>query len=206
MFHNPFAGHRPSLLKINPLVKAFIVSETFFWSGQNILAPIFAVFVAEDLSGGNLEVAGTAITVYMIARILSELYIGRLLKDSGDRKKLWYSILGISFISLCYFAMVWADTVFLVYVLQFLIGIGFGVVSPAKYALFSEHLDKGKESSEWSMYDATIFGGMAFTAMLGGFIAQEYSFDVLFLISALIMLGGAAPFAFIVLQNDDRAA
>lgn len=204
MFHNPFNGHRPSQLQINPLVKAFILSETFFWSGQNLLAPIFSVFVAQELTGGSLEAAGTAVTVYMIARILAELYIGRLLKNSTDTKKLWYAILGIIFVSACYLGMAVANTVEVVYLLQFIIGLGFGVISPAKYALFSEHLDKGKETSEWSIYDATVFGGMAFTAMLGGYIAQQNGFDTLFAISAMIMAIGAVPFYFLTSQKQSQ--
>ncbi|MCA9391901.1 MFS transporter [candidate division WWE3 bacterium] len=202
MLSSAFFGHKPSKFQINPIVKSFIVSETFFWAGQNLMSPIFAIFVAQGLSDGSLEAAGTAVTVYMIARILAELISGKLLKDTKDSAKFWYSIIGVVVVGLGYVGMAFVSYVVWVYALQFMIGIGFGIASPAKYSLFSRHLDKGKESSEWSIYDAAIYAGMACTAMLGGFIANEYGFDLLLITSGIVIILGCIPYALFVFDKD----
>ncbi len=198
MLHKLFGAYVPSGKKVDPVVRAFIISETFFWSGQNMLAPIFGIFIVEQVSGGTVEAAGMAVTAYMIARIFSELIVGKALSGTHDGKKFWFSIFGIIAVALFYYLFIFVHTVIGVYILQALIGVAFGIVSPAKYALFSEHLDKGQESTEWGVYDAAIFSGMALTAMLGGFITQLYGFDVLFLLSSALILIGAIPFTVFV--------
>ncbi len=198
MLHKLFGAYVPSGKKVDPVVRAFIISETFFWSGQNMLAPIFGIFIIEQVAGGSVEAAGMAVTAYMIARIFSELIVGKTLAGTHDKKKFWFSIVGIVVVALLYYLFIFVNTVMGVYLLQALLGIAFGIVSPAKYALFSEHLDKGKESTEWGIYDAAIFSGMALTAMMGGFITQLYGFDVLFLLSSALILIGAIPFSVFV--------
>jgi len=68
-----------------------------------------------------------------------------------------------------------------------LIGVGFGVASPAKYALFTNHIDKEKATSEWSLYDAITLLGIAAATALGGFIASQYGFSTLFILASIIM-------------------
>lgn len=198
MLHLAFHGHRPSRFRVNPIVRAFIISEAFFWSGWNLINPIFAVFVADQVCGGSVEAAGFAVTTYLISRIIFELITAKVLAEASDQKRFVFSLTGIILIGIVYFIFSFAETIGLVIGLQLLSGVGFGIASPAKYALFSEHLDKGKESTEWGIYDAITLSGMALTAMLGGFIAQNNGFSTLFRFSAIMIMLGAFPFILFV--------
>ena len=51
--------------------------------------------------------------------------------------------------------------------------------------------DKDKEAVTWGMEDTLLNLGMAATAALGGFIAQERGFSVLFYIAGSLNLIGA---------------
>ena len=73
-------------------------------------------------------------------------------------------------------------TVIPIFIFYGVIGLGLGISSPVKYSLFSTHLDKNKETSEWGIYDASVFMGMAMSATIGGFIAYRYGFSLLFYI------------------------
>ncbi|MFH1832766.1 MAG: MFS transporter [Candidatus Levyibacteriota bacterium] len=194
MLKEVFIGKHLSHFKINNSVKAFIISESFFWSAWNFIAPIFAIFVIRDIKGGNIEIVATAYSLYLVIRIIFELISGRLLLDAKDFKKYIFIILGMLIISCSYLGFLITKTIFNFYLFYALIGIGFGLASPAKFSLFTDHLDKGKGVAEWGIYDAVALIGMALAASLGGFIAKIYGFQILFLISAFINFVGIIPY------------
>lgn len=81
-------------------------------------------------------------------------------------------------------------------------GVGLGLSSPAKNALFSIHIEKNKEATDWSISDAVTFGCMALAATLGGFFETLYGFSVLFIIASVINLFGAIPFILFIYKKD----
>jgi len=198
---NLFDGRRPSHYHMNFFVKAFIFSESFFWAGYNFVYPLFSIFVVQDLTGGSIEKAAGAISVYMISRVISELIVGRLLEESTDKKKLVFSILGIVIVSLSYFSFTFVHSYEMIFVLQSLVGVGLGIISPAKYSLFSQHLNKKHATNEWSFYDAANFICMALAGLVGGFIAQEYGFQLLFKIAGMVIFLGVIPYLLILLPS-----
>jgi len=194
MLYLPFLGRRPSHFKVNRIVRAFIVSETLLWSGWALVNPIFAIFVADRVAGGNISTAAAAVTVNMIARIVFELWAGIHQARSSNHAKFIYSIVGIGIVGLVYLGFAFVTHIYQVFLLLALSGMGFGISTPAKMALFSGHLDKRIESAEWGWYDAAVFGGMALTAFLGGVIAANFGFRALFMVSSVTILIGAIPF------------
>ncbi|MBI3092632.1 MAG: MFS transporter [Candidatus Levybacteria bacterium] len=194
MFKEQFLGRNPSHFQINPVVKAFIVSETFLWSAWNFVTPIFAIFVVSNIEGGNVQIAASAFSVYLIARVFSELLSGRYLLGKIERGKFILTIGGMLFLSLSYVGFAFSNTIFYLFFFYAMAGVGLGIASPAKNSLFSTHLDKNKEPSEWGIYDAITFTGMALATALGGFIANQYGFSFLFLLASIVNLLGIFPY------------
>lgn len=189
-----FLGSNPSHFRPNKLVQAFIFSETLLWSAWNFVTPIFAVFVVEKIKGGNIEIAAFAFSAYLIARVIIEIISGELLTGKKDLIKLWVTIAGMILLTFAYIGFAFTNTIVLLFVFYLLTGIGIGIASPAKNSLFSMHLDKDKESTEWGAYDAVTYVGVALATALGGFIATEYGFRVLFLIAAIVNILGITPY------------
>lgn len=189
-----FIGHVPSDFHLNPIVKAFIISETFVWASWNSFTPIFAIFAALNIPGGNTEIAASSFSTYLMARVVFELMSGKFLNKSSELKKFVYTILGIMFLSAAYVGFAFTNSVLGLYEFSILTGLGLGIATPAKNALFSTHLDKNSETVEWGIYDATAFMGMALAATLGGFIANQYGFKFLFLLAAAINFLGIIPY------------
>lgn len=187
----------------NPIVKVFIVSETFFWSSWNSIMPIYAVFVADEVPGGNIETAASTVSVYFITRVIFELVSGKILTNASEFRKFLMTILGICIVALSFVGFAMALNTFSLYVFYALTGVGLGLASPAKNSLFSSHLDRGKESAEWGIYDAAVFFGMACSAALGGFIAVKYGFRFLFLLAAVFTLVGSIPYL-LYLRREDK--
>lgn len=194
MFKESFISRRPSHFNINPLIKAFILSETLLWSAWNFVIPTFAIFAANEIRGGNIKIAASAYSTYFIVRIITELLAGKHLLGKRDIRKIIDTIIGTFIIAVSFMGFSLTDTVLPLFIFFGTIGIGMGISAPAKYSLFSCHLDKGKEALEWSVYDAVIFTGMALSAVLGGFIATEYGFKLLFLLASLVNFIAIIPY------------
>ena len=193
MLREQFIGRNPSHFHINPIVRAFIISETFIWSAWNFFIPISAIFVVRNISGGSLEIAASAFSAHLIARVIFELISAKLLTRE-ERQKIITSIIGLSFLSLSYVGLAFSDSIFQLFIFYIVAGIGFGVASPAKNSLFSIHLDKDRESSEWSFYDAIVFIAIALATALGGFVAAGYGFKILFISSSIVNIIGTLPY------------
>ncbi len=189
-----FIGKRPSHFHINPLVKAFIVSECFLWSAWNFIIPIFAIFAINNINGGKIELAASGYSIHLIFRVIFELIIGKYLTRRPDIQMIRIAIFGIVLLSVSYLGFIVTSTIPIFFFYYAIAGIGFGVLSPAKNTLFSTHLDKDKASVEWGIADAMTFLSIAMAAALGGFIAGQYGFRVLFVLSAIVNTISIIPY------------
>jgi predicted MFS family arabinose efflux permease len=194
MIKEIFLGKKPSDFHINAVVRAFIISEIFLWSSWNAIIPIFAIFAATKIPGGNTEIAASSFSAYLIVRVIFELASGKYLSKSTDAQKFAMSILGIVLVSLGYVGFALTKNVSSLFIFYGVIGMGLGIASPAKNCLFSSHLDKDKEVTEWSIYDGFVFMGMAMSATIGGFIANRYGFTFLFYLVAVTNLLSVIPY------------
>lgn len=194
MLRELFIGKRPSNFRINPLVKAFIISECFLWSAWNFIIPIFAIFAVNNIIGGKIELAASGYSIHLVFRVIFELIIGRYLSRGSDSQMLRIAIFGILLLTVSYLGFIITTTILMFFFYYAVAGIGFGILSPAKNTLFSTHLDKDKASVEWGITDATTFISIATAAALGGFIAGQYGFRVLFILSAIMNTISVIPY------------
>lgn len=196
MLREQFIGRNPSHFQINKIVEAFIISETFLWSAWNFVTPIFAIFVVTSIKGGDIQIAASAYSVCLIARVVLEIISGKYLSHKTDSNKLYLTIIGIALMSLSYLGFAFSHSILSLFLFYILIGIGFGIASPAKYSLFTDHIDKNKATTEWSLYDAITLIGIALATALGGFIASQYGFTVLFILASIVNVLGTVPYIF----------
>lgn len=179
---------------MNGLVKSFIASEVLIWSAWNSAMSIIAIFAANQLAGGSVEIAATALSVHLLVRVCFELFASKVLSKVNESKKLLAIIFGVSLISISFMGFSFTKTIAPFYLFYALSGVGLGLASPLKNSLFSTHLDKNKEASEWSIYDSLVFLGMAASAAIGGVIAKTFGFGVLFWIAAIVNFIGVIPY------------
>lgn len=194
MLKEKFLGRNPSHFSINPIVKIYITSEAFLWSAWDFVMPIFGIFIVTNIPGATIQSAATGYSIYLINRVISEIISGRLLRGSNDRKKFLMTIFGMICLSIAYIGFAFSKNIIAVFSFYALLGVGLGVASPAKNSLFSIHLDKNKEATEWSLADAVSFICMALATSLGGFVATQYGFSTLFLLASIINALGMIPY------------
>jgi MFS family permease len=194
MLRETFIGRVPSHFQLNKVVEAFIISETFFWAAWNFITPIFAIFVINNIKGGNIQIAASAFSFYLITRVIFEVFAGRHSTGKSDFYKLWMTILGMLLLSVAYIGFAFSHSIIQLFFFYVVTGVAIGIATPAKNSLFSAHLDHDKEPTEWSLYDAVTLLGIALATALGGFIASAYGFQPLFLLASLINLLGIIPY------------
>lgn len=168
-------------------LKLLILSDLLIIMSFGLISPILAIFIKDGLTGGNAFSAGISTSVVLLVKSLLEIPFGKV-EDHHSKKK--FLIIGtfiISFVPLGYF---FVNHVYQMYFVQFIYGIGAAMAFPAFGALFLRYLDRGKAAYEWSVYGTVVGLGTAITAFLGGFVAQKFSFDTLFLVTSIVSILG----------------
>ncbi len=183
---------------MNVVIKVLIMSDFIIWSVYELLAPIFALFITDHIKGGSIEVVGIAAAIYLIAKSIFEVPVGIYVdKSKSEKDDLYSAICGTLLSAIVLVLYVFIDSIWQLYLLQFLFGVGSAIAFPGWYSIFTRHVDKGKEAFEWSMYDVLLGLGMAIAAALGGFIAEAFGFDVVFILVGIFTFIGAISLFFI---------
>jgi len=176
----------PDFFKINKVIKYLVLSDLIFWSGWGFLSPIFAVFVMKKIEGANLAVIGVASSIYWILKSLLRIPIGIFLDSrKGEEDDFWFLFFGLILSSLVPFGYLMAKYPSHIYLLQILQAFGMAMALSGWTAIFSRHLDKGKEATEWGI-DATLVGlGIGISGALGGLIANSFGFEIVFILTGI---------------------
>lgn len=188
-------------MKINNLIKFLTFSDILIVTGWGLINPIFAVYVTQQIKGGNLELIGLASSVYYILRSVLQLPFARFIdKRKGEIDDFIVMGIGSLFICLVPFLYIFAKTNVHVIILQAFYGIGSAMALPGWLAIFTRHIDKHKEAEEWAFYSSMVGLGAALAGGLGGFFAEKFGFRLLYLIVGVICTFGAS-FLFFVYQD-----
>ncbi len=152
-----------------------------------MLYPIYALYV--EKIGGDLLDASLTGGFFALAAGLTTLFAGKYAdKDSKDPKiVVWgYSIMGIGFLM-----YVFVNSIWFLFGVQMLIGFAEAFYSPAFDALYSKHLSKHKAGSEWGAWESINYFSIAAGAVIGGFIAKYFGFNMIFILMAILCFSSA---------------
>ncbi|MEK7583266.1 MAG: MFS transporter [Patescibacteria group bacterium] len=172
---------------INRVIRYLIAYDLVLNFAFGLLAPVFAVFVLQNVEGSSLRVIGTATSIYWFARILSTTPLSRFMdRTAGERDEFYFTIFGTLMISTVPLLLIFAHVPWQLYVIQFLHGIGNSMAVPGWRILFTDHLDKGATGYEWSLQDIAIGLAVGSSGYLGSLLADRFGFiPVLILLACL---------------------
>lgn len=181
---------------INKVIKILILSDLALLTGLGFIAPIFAIFLTENIKGGNIEVVGFAAAIYWIVKSIVIIPFGRYLdKNHGEKDDLWFIVIGNLLAALAVFGYIFSYLPWHIYFLGALYAIGMGMNIPGYTAIFTRHIDKGREAFNWSVRGALIGMGTGVAGALGGVIAYRFGFNILFIgVTIFILLSAFLPF------------
>jgi MFS family permease len=184
---------------INKVVKILILSDVALISGLGFVSPIFAIFLTSQIQGGNVKVAGYAAAIYWIVMSLVVIPFGRYLdKNHGEKDDLCFIIIGNFLAALAIFGYLFSRLPWHIYLLQAVYALGMGMNVPGYTAIFTRHIDKGREAFNWSVRAASIGIGAGLAGALGGIVAHKFGFNTLFTgVGIFILLSAFLPFLII---------
>lgn len=179
-------------LSPNKVVKYLILSDLAFWTGWGLLTPVFAIFIVEEIQGGNAFVAGMAAAIFGITYSLLRVPIGMLLDSCPSEKDDYFSLVaGLFIAALIPFGFIFAKTHLHIYILQGAHGLGLAMSLAGWTAIFTRHIDRGKEATEWGL-DATSVGlGAGVAGAIGGWAVTRFGFTPVFFVVGVFGLFGA---------------
>jgi MFS family permease len=88
------------------------------------------------------------------------------------------------------FIYLFVRTVPQLFLAQAILGIGGSLANPGWYAIFTRHIDKEKEGTEWSLENVSVAFAAAAAAAVGGIIADKIGFQSLFIMVGILSLVG----------------
>jgi len=177
---------------MNKIIKTLILSDLALIIGVNSYSPIFAVFVTQTIRGGDVKIAGFAASVYWIVSSLLMVPIGRFLDvKKKEKMDLLFIVFGNLIAGAALFCYNFASLPWHIYLIEGISGLGMAMNIPAYAAIFTRHIDKGKESSEWSLRSALTGVGVGLAGAAGGYLAENMGFNFLFSAAGIFVILGA---------------
>ncbi len=179
-------------LKVNKVVKGFILSDLALFSGAGLISPIMSIFVIDHIPGANLMTVGIMTAIYWTVRSLLEIPIAAHIEKTADETDDMHAlVLGMVIVSLASFALIFVKTVPQLYLYQIVTAVGFSFYGAAWAGIFSRHLDKGKESISWSMDHTTVNIATGIFGLLGSVIAEKSGFTGVFIMTGALTIAAA---------------
>lgn len=172
---------------INVVIKFLIINDLFFTSAWGLLAPIFAIFILNDIVAGDVakgaQVAGFTAFIYWTVKSFLQIPISRYLdRNHGERDDFWFMVAGLFLASMAPFGFLISFLPWHIYGFQVLHALGMALVIPSWNAIFTRHMDKDRVAFEWAM-DSTCIGlGAGITGGVGGIMASLWGFEVILVI------------------------
>src|SRR3989344_7725645 len=180
------------LKDINPVIRLLIISDTILMGATGLLGPIFALFVEDFIQGGDAAVAGLAAGIYLFTKSVLQIPIAHFIdRIRGEKDDFWimliFTIL-IAFIPLLYLVI---STPLHLYIVQFILGLFTAFTFPTYMAIFTRHIDKKREGTEWGVYFTLTDITSAALAIIGGYVATVQGFPTLIVVVVVISFIGS---------------
>jgi MFS family permease len=168
-------------LYFNKTIKKLIFYDFILLFGWGLVYPIISVFVVNNITGGDVRVAGVAIGIYWITSSLIQIPVGVHLDNRrGEKDDLHFLIVDTLIVGIIPFVFRFAFLPWHVYLFLFFYAVGMGMAMPAWYGIFTRHIDGQKEAQSWAANQALLGVGAGIAGIIGGTIASIYGFEPLF--------------------------
>lgn len=180
---------------INKVIKTLILSDIILLTGIGFMSPIFAIFIANNIYGGDIRIAGFAASIYWITLSIVLIPFGKYLdKKHGEKEELYFIVFGNILISFAVFGYVFANLIWHIYLLQIIYAIGMGMNIPGYTTIFTKYIDKEKIAFSWSTRAALVGVGVGTAGSLGGLVVHHFGFPVLFIgIGIFVLFSACLP-------------
>ena len=169
---------------LNKQLKILLYGSNIWYLGEGMFAPIFGVFTQKI--GGNILDITSIWAAYLIATGIFTVFVGKISDKKLSKEKLLVTGYGLNAIfTFCY---LFASSNFSLFIVQVGLGVASALSNPTWNALYAQYENKKQAGFIWGIADgqSKIFTGIA--VVVGGFIANYFSFNTLFITMGIIQV------------------
>ncbi len=189
------------MIGINKVIRILITSDFLLQSGWGLIGPIFAVFLTKQIQGGDLKMVGFVAATYWLTKSIIQPFIAIYLdKNHGEKDDFNFLVVGMYIANLIPLGYVFSSQPWHIFTLEFIRGLAMACVVPTWAAIFTRHIDKGREAFSWSLESTGIGFAAAFAGALGGILATIFGFKVVFVL--LSMFGLMSSSVLLLIRNQ----
>lgn len=185
--------------QVNKVVMTMVYADFLLISASGFLSPISAVYITTQIAGATLATVGFVTTLFWVVKSAVQIPVSAYADaQRGERDDFQFMIVGCiisSVVPLLYYFYV--REVWQLFAVETLNGVGYALQVPTWLAIFTRHIDRHRESSEWTIHSNAIGLGFAAAAAVGGVLADRFGFRVLFLLVSAFMFMGTVALLFI---------
>tara|TARA_Y100000034_G_C6738489_1_gene327569 strand:+ start:77 stop:625 length:549 start_codon:yes stop_codon:yes gene_type:complete len=165
-------------------LKILLWSSFFINLAAGLFGPLYAVFV--EKIGGDLLTAGSAYAAFAIASGVIIFFLSKYEDKVKHQEKLLILSRFLSVIGFAGYLLI--RNPLDLFIVQIIFGIAVAIGNPTFDSMYSKNLTKGKFASQWGAWEAMYSITVGVAAIIGGFIAQNYGFQILFWIMLIISI------------------
>jgi len=177
------------MININRVIKILITSDFFLQAGWGLSGPIFAIFLTKQIQGGNLKMVGFVAATYWITKSIIQPFIAHQLdKNHGEKDDFQFLIIGMYVANLVPLGYAFSTQPWHIFTLEFIRALAMACVVPTWAAIFTRHIDKGREAFSWSIESTGIGFAAGIAGAVGGLLASMFGFKVIFILTSLFGL------------------
>lgn len=186
------------LLDVNGAVRLLILSDAVWGGAIGMLGPIFALFIEDFIVGATAATAGTAAAIYLVTKSLAQIPAASIIdKIRGEKDDYYLLVWGSIIAAAIPILYLFVNTPMQLFAVQFFYGLVMAITFPSYMAIFTRHIDKGKEGTEWGVYYTITDLSAAVTASVGGYIAATSGFRPLIVVVTLLSILGVLLLIFL---------
>lgn len=177
------------LKSINKVIRILITSDFFLQAGWGLSGPIFAIFLTKQIQGGNLKMVGFVAATYWITKSVVQPFLAyHLDKNHGEKDDFRFLIVGMYVANLIPLGYVFSTQPWHIFTLEFIRALAMACVIPTWLAIFSRHINKGREAFSWSLESTGVGFAFGLAAAFGGVIASILGFKAVFILVSIFGL------------------
>ncbi len=179
---------------INKVVRILIASDFLLQAGWGLSGPIFAIFLTDQIQGGNIEMVGFIAATYWIVKSIVQPFIAHQLdKNHGEVDDFKFLVIGMYVANLVPLGYIFSTQPWHIFALESVRALAMACVIPTWAGIFTRHIDKGREAFSWSLQSTGIGFAAGIAGAFGGVMAGILGFKIVFvLVSAFGILSSSA--------------
>ena len=167
-------------------------------SAYSFIMPLFAVFVTGQIVGAGVTTVGFYTAIYWIVKSIVQVPVAWYLdKKEGELDEFYALIIGYFIAALVAFGYVFTSNVWHVYLLGGILGVADALGVPSYLSIFSRHLDKARENTEWTMRSVGVGFTAAGAGALAGILVENFGFNSVFMVGGVLSLLSAFSLFFL---------